>query len=219
MATSNLHTTNTLTSKDNKLKRKRVYSSRRSARPIKALKPSAQDPSIDLNIDFLEAEPAKLAYFSRQPLFALQRLQAGYNTVLEKRRSLTRAFGERTSAYVVHKSSGALLKGPIEINKATPNGNITWLDVIKFAKDDPKDFECDASSDGLHRFTTHGVTVGIPHEDYLLICSGFLSKLIKPIRTRIDLRRELRNVKFTEKKLEGMNNELRKCGSKGASMM
>ena len=93
------------------------------------------------------------------------------------------------------------------------------MEVVRFAKPNPKDFECEASRDYLHWFQMDSVKVGIAHGDYLLICSSILFGLIAPSSTpcRANLRNKLTHLTKLGKRLEDIRRETQLAKFQGGS--
>ena len=204
-------------SKSNALKCKGDGSPQHPARLLKARKRS-NNGFIDFRV---RAEGPDLARLETSSLRSLRSLQDKYKAVFDNGRSLAVARGGSISETVFKKRFEALLKGSIETSGSPKDGPITWMQIVRFAKSNSKDFECEASRDNLHWFQMDGVKVGIAYDDYLVICSGILFRLIAPSSTpcRVDLRNELTYLTKLEKRLEDIPGETQLCKFRGSQRM
>ena len=97
-----------------------------------------------------------------------------------------------------------LFDGPPRILKSHgKETNITWLDVVEFARNKPEQFNLEKMRNGVRvcQFYTKQSRVEISEEDYVLIASGMPQKLIPPQPIMEDEEKELGALEILEKNL------------------
>jgi len=126
-----------------------------------------------------------------------------YTGVFERHESLAGNLGARPLGPMIIKRFERLFDGPPIVVKSHGNENIqvTWLDVVEFARNTPEQFVMSQTDDGLRvcQFLTKQCRVQISEEDYELINSGMPQKLIPPQPILEDEEKELGTLEILEK--------------------
>ncbi len=122
------------------------------------------------------------------------RLIGDYDGVLHRHESLAGNLGACPLGPILIKRFERLFDGPPRILKSHgKDPNITWLDVVEFAKNKPEQFNLDRMRNGLKvcQFYTKQCRVEVSEEDHVLIASGMPQKLIPPQPIQEDEEKEL----------------------------
>ena len=157
---------------------------------------SAKTQSSHLQINYLARQ-----YNHNLPLVnadddlpTILRLIGDYDGVLHRHESLAGNLGACPLGPILIKRFERLFDGPPRILKSHgKDPNITWLDVVEFAKNKPEQFNLDRMRNGLKvcQFYTKQCRVEVSEEDHVLIASGMPQKLIPPQPIQEDEEKEL----------------------------
>ncbi|KAF2104167.1 hypothetical protein NA57DRAFT_30843, partial [Rhizodiscina lignyota] len=193
-------------SSSSELKRKRSPSNDvhgQSAAPP----PKAPKTHNHLQINYLARQNKEdLALASTQDTMPeIIELLAQYHGVLERHESLACNLGARPLGPILIKRFERLFDGPPKVVKShgKEGSNITWLDVVEFARNKPEQFTLGQMSEGLKvcQFYTKQCRVQISEEDFVLIESGIPQKMIPPQPIVEDEEKELGTLEILEEKL------------------
>ncbi|KAL6871354.1 hypothetical protein J3F83DRAFT_735198 [Trichoderma novae-zelandiae] len=102
-----------------------------------------------------------------------------YEGVLDRSESLAASLGAKLTGPRFLRGLERFFEGPININSPNPYGQqITWLDVVTFAKANPNAFSLVSLPNGTRRchFMYQGLQVDITEDDWRLISSGALDR-------------------------------------------
>ncbi|KAF4976760.1 hypothetical protein FZEAL_6617 [Fusarium zealandicum] len=102
-----------------------------------------------------------------------------YETVLDRHESLASSLGARLTGPRLLRGIEKFFDGPIKTTPLQPFSNpISWLDVVSFARSNPKDFTLSHKPDGSRccQFTLKGSQVEITEDDWRLVWSGALDR-------------------------------------------
>lgn len=128
-----------------------------------------------------------------------------YIGVLDRHESMVGNLGVRLLAPILIKRFERLFEGPPKVLKShgKEGTNVTWLDVIEFARHKPEQFNLEKMRDGVRvcQFYTKQCRVEISEEDYVLIASGMPQKLIPPQPIAEDEEKELGTLEILEKNI------------------
>ena len=135
---------------------------------------------------------------------SILRLISDYEGVLHRHESIAGNLGACPIGPILIRRFERLFDGPPRILKS--NGketNITWLDVVEFARNKPEQFNLEKTRNGVRvcQFYTKQSRVEISEEDYVLIASGMPQKLIPPQPIMEDEEKELGALEILEKNL------------------
>ena len=124
----------------------------------------------------------------------IARLLNEYDGVIQRHESMAGNLGACPLGPILLKRFERLFDGPPKVLKS--NGRepgITWLDVVEFAQNNPKQFNLERMRNGIRvcQFYTKQCRVEISEEDYVLIASGMPQKLIPPQPILEDEEKEL----------------------------
>lgn len=124
----------------------------------------------------------------------IARLLNEYDGVIQRHESMAGNLGACPLGPILLKRFERLFEGPPKVLKS--NGRdpgITWLDVVEFAQNNPKQFNLERQRNGIRvcQFYTKQCRVEISEEDYVLIASGMPQKLIPPQPILEDEEKEL----------------------------
>ncbi|KAK2612631.1 hypothetical protein QQS21_001403 [Conoideocrella luteorostrata] len=103
-----------------------------------------------------------------------------YEGALDRHESLATSLGAKLSGHRILKGFENIFVNPIKQNSPQPSAApISWLDVLSFAKHNPREFSLTYMPGGGRccRFTCKGVHVEISEDDWRLISSGALNRL------------------------------------------
>lgn len=137
-------------------------------------------------------------------LNSILRLIEDYEGVLHRHESLAGNLGACPVGPILVKRFERLFDGPPRILKSHgKDPNVTWLDVVEFAKNKPEQFKLDMMRKGLQvcQFYTKQCRVEVSEEDHILIASGLPQKLIPPQPIQEDEEKELRVLEMLETSL------------------
>ncbi|RMZ70803.1 c6 finger domain [Pyrenophora seminiperda CCB06] len=132
-------------------------------------------------------------------------LLSDYQGVLDRHESMACNLGARPLGPILIKRFERLFDGPPRVLKShgKDGTNVTWLDVVEFARNKPEQFQLDQMSEGVRvcQFYTKQCRVQISEEDFVLISSGIPQKMIPPQPIIEDEEKELGTLEILEKNL------------------
>ncbi|KAL7777646.1 hypothetical protein CFE70_004313 [Pyrenophora teres f. teres 0-1] len=132
-------------------------------------------------------------------------LLSDYQGVLDRHESMACNLGARPLGPILIKRFERLFDGPPRVLKShgKDGTNVTWLDVVEFARNKPEQFQLDQMSEGVRvcQFYTKQCRVQISEEDFVLISSGIPQKMIPPQPIIEDEEKELGTMEILEKNL------------------
>ncbi|KAF5631340.1 uncharacterized protein FTJAE_7902 [Fusarium tjaetaba] len=102
-----------------------------------------------------------------------------YETVLDRHESLAASLGAKLTGPRLLRGIEKFFDGPIKTTPLQPFSNpISWLDVVSFARSNPKDFTLVQKADGTRccQFVLKGSQVEIMEDDWRLVWSGALDR-------------------------------------------
>ncbi|KAH7185290.1 uncharacterized protein B0J16DRAFT_127166 [Fusarium flagelliforme] len=102
-----------------------------------------------------------------------------YENVLDRHESLAASLGARLTGPRLLRGIEKFFDGPIKTTPLQPFSNpISWLDVVSFARSNPKDFTLVQKPDGSRccQFILKGSQVEILEDDWRLVWSGALDR-------------------------------------------
>ena len=135
---------------------------------------------------------------------SILRLISDYDGVLHRHESIAGNLGACPIGPILIRRFERLFDGPPRILKSHgKETNITWLDVVEFARNKPEQFNLEKMRNGVRvcQFYTKQSRVEISEEDYVLIASGMPQKLIPPQPIMEDEEKELGALEILEKNL------------------
>ncbi|KAH8699012.1 hypothetical protein BGW36DRAFT_153769 [Talaromyces proteolyticus] len=161
-----------------------------------------------LHINYLARQyPDNLPLVSTEDsLPNILRLIGEYDGVLQRHESIAGNLGACPLGPILMKRFERLFEGPPRVLKS--NGkegiNISWLDVVEFAKNKPDQFNLEKTRNGVRvcQFYTKQCRVEISEEDHVLIASGMPQKLIPPQPIDEDEEKEVGSLEILEKNLQ-----------------
>lgn len=106
-------------------------------------------------------------------------LVAEYETVLDRHESLASSLGAKLTGPRLLRGIEKFFDGPIKTTALQHFSNpISWLDVVNFARSNPKDFTLTHKPDGSRwcQFVLKGAQVEIMEDDWRLVWSGALDR-------------------------------------------
>jgi hypothetical protein len=164
--------------------------------------------SSHLHINYLARQyPENLPLVSTEDnLPNILRLIGEYDGVLQRHESIAGNLGACPLGPILMKRFERLFEGPPNVLKS--NGkegtNVTWLDVVEFARNKPEQFNLEKTRNGVPvcQFYTKQCRVEISEEDYVLIASGMPQKLIPPQPIDEDEEKEVGSLEILEKNLQ-----------------
>ncbi|QKX62025.1 uncharacterized protein TRUGW13939_09181 [Talaromyces rugulosus] len=164
--------------------------------------------SSHLHINYLARQyPENLPLVSTEDnLPNILRLIGEYDGVLQRHESIAGNLGACPLGPILMKRFERLFDGPPNVLKS--NGkegtNVTWLDVVEFARNKPEQFNLEKTRNGVPvcQFYTKQCRVEISEEDYVLIASGMPQKLIPPQPIDEDEEKEVGSLEILEKNLQ-----------------
>lgn len=179
--------------------------------------PSGDFPPITSKAPMTHANHLQINYLARQfqdnlPLVSaddtlpsILRLITDYDGVLHRHESIAGNLGACPLGPILVKRFERLFDGPPKVLKShgKEGTNITWLDVVEFAKNKPEQFNLEKSRNGLRvcQIYTKQTRIEISEEDYVLIASGMPQKMIPPQPISEDEEKELGALEILEKNL------------------
>jgi hypothetical protein len=132
-------------------------------------------------------------------------LLGDYQGVLDRHESMACNLGARPLGPILIKRFERLFDGPPRVLKSNGKDvtNVTWLDVVEFARNKPEQFQLGQMSEGVRvcQFYTKQCRVQISEEDFVLISSGIPQKMIPPQPIVEDEEKELGTIEILEKNL------------------
>jgi hypothetical protein len=135
---------------------------------------------------------------------AILRLIGEYEGVIQRHESIAGNLGACPIGPILLKRFERLFDGPPHILKSHgKEANVTWLDVVDFARNKPEQFNLEKMRNGVRvcQFYTKQCRVEISEEDFVLIASGMPQKLIPPQPIIEDEEKELAAIQILEKNL------------------
>ncbi|OGM40578.1 putative C6 finger domain protein [Aspergillus bombycis] len=137
---------------------------------------------------------------------AIIHLIGEYDGVLHRHESIAGNLGACPLGPILIKRFERLFDGPPRVLKShgKDSPNITWLDVVEFAKNKPEQFNLEKTRNGVRvcQFYTKQCRVEISEEDFVLIASGMPQKMIPPQPIIEDEEKELGALEILEKNLQ-----------------
>lgn len=136
---------------------------------------------------------------------SILRLIGDYDGVLQRHESIAGNLGACPLGPILVKRFERLFDNPPRVLKS--NGKegtqVTWLDVVEFAKNKPEQFNLEKTRNGVRvcQIYIKQCRVEISEEDYVLIASGMPQKMIPPQPISEDEEKELGSLEILEKKL------------------
>ncbi|KIW11691.1 hypothetical protein PV08_10993 [Exophiala spinifera] len=124
----------------------------------------------------------------------IARLLNEYDGVIQRHESMAGNLGACPLGPILLKRFERLFEGPPRVLKSHGRDNsVSWLDVVEFAQNNPKQFNLERMRNGIRvcQFYTKQCRVEISEEDYVLIASGMPQKLIPPQPILEDEEKEL----------------------------
>jgi hypothetical protein len=188
------------------LKRKRSPSGDAHAHPAAGAPPKMAKPHNHLQINYLarhNKDDLALAS-STDTMPEIIELLSQYHGVLERHESLACNLGARPLGPILINRFERLFDAPPKVLKSHgKDGNVTWLDVVEFARSKPDQFNLGQMSEGhkVCQFYTKQCRVQISEEDFVLISSGIPQKMIPPQPIVEDEEKELGTLEILEDKL------------------
>ena len=167
---------------------------------------SAKTQSTHLQINYLARQYNENIPLvsSNDPIPDILRLIGDYDGVLHRHESIAGNLGACPLGPILIRRFERLFDGPPRILKSHgKDANITWLDVVEFARTKPEQFNLEKMRNGVRvcQFYTKQSRVEISEEDYVLIASGMPQKLIPPQPIMEDEEKELGALEILEKNL------------------
>ncbi|KAB8237278.1 hypothetical protein BDV23DRAFT_163707 [Aspergillus alliaceus] len=180
--------------------------------------PSGDFPPIASKVPKTHSNHLQINYLARQypdnlPLVSIEdtmpaiiHLIGEYDGVLHRHESIAGNLGACPLGPILIKRFERLFDGPPRVLKShgKDSPNITWLDVVEFAKSKPEQFNLEKSRNGVRvcQFYTKQCRVEISEEDFVLIASGMPQKMIPPQPIIEDEEKELGALEILEKNLQ-----------------
>ncbi|KAL4954244.1 hypothetical protein BDW69DRAFT_163524 [Aspergillus filifer] len=179
---------------------------------------SGEFPPIASKVPKTHSNHLQINYLARQyndnlplvslddPMPAILQLISDYDGVLHRHESIAGNLGACPLGPILIKRFERLFDGPPRVLKShgkdTPN--VTWLDVVEFAKAKPEQFNLEKTRNGVRvcQFYTKQSRVEISEEDFVLIDSGMPQKMIPPQPIIEDEEKELGALEILEKNLQ-----------------
>lgn len=135
---------------------------------------------------------------------SILRLISDYDGVLHRHESIAGNLGACPLGPILIKRFERLFDAPPRVLKSHgKDANVTWLDIVEFAKNKPEQFNLEKTRNGVRvcQFYTKQCRVEISEEDYVLIASGMPQKMIPPQPIIEDEEKELGALEILEKNL------------------
>ncbi|KAE8354954.1 hypothetical protein BDV28DRAFT_129827 [Aspergillus coremiiformis] len=180
--------------------------------------PSGDFPPIASKVPKTHSNHLQINYLARQypdnlPLVsiddtmpAISHLIGEYDGVLHRHESIAGNLGACPLGPILIKRFERLFDGPPRVLKShgKDSPNVTWLDVVEFAKNKPEQFNLEKTRNGVRvcQFYTKQCRVEISEEDFVLIASGMPQKMIPPQPIIEDEEKELGALEILEKNLQ-----------------
>jgi hypothetical protein len=207
------------------LKRKRSPSiSSANATPTASVQPVAKAPktSNQLSINYLARQLHEdLPLINKDDTLPnLLSLLSSYTSILDRHESLASNLGARPLGPILIKRFERCFDAPPKIVASHHKGaasnpddtthNITWLEVIEFARSHPAQFTLSTFSEGRRvcqfYYPQKQLRVQISEEDFLFINSGRCQELIPPLPIWEDEEKEVGTCDVLEAKLKELTN-------------
>lgn len=135
-------------------------------------------------------------------------LLSEYGSVLDRHESLASNLGARPLGPILMQRFERIFDGQPRVlkNLGKDLGNVTWLDVVEFARQKPEQFNLEKTREGARvcQFVTKQCRVEISEDDYTLIASGIPQKLIPPQPISEDEEKELGTLEIMEKRITAL---------------
>ncbi|KAL2823419.1 hypothetical protein BDW59DRAFT_98858 [Aspergillus cavernicola] len=179
---------------------------------------SGEFPPIASKVPKTHSNHLQINYLARQcpenlPLVSLDdtmpaivHLIGEYDSVLHRHESIAGNLGACPIGPILIKRFERLFDGPPRVLKShgKDSANVTWLDVVEFAKSKPEQFNLEKTRNGVRvcQFYTKQCRVEISEEDFVLIASGMPQKMIPPQPIIEDEEKELGALEILEKNLQ-----------------
>lgn len=179
--------------------------------------PAAEYPQIASKVPKTHPNHLQINYLARQytdnlPLVSLEdnipaiiHLIGEYDGVLHRHESIAGNLGACPLGPILIKRFERLFDGPPRVLKSNGKDapNVTWLDVVEFAKSKPEQFNLEKSRNGVRvcQLYTKQCRVEISEEDFIVISSGMPQKMIPPQPIVEDEEKELGALEILEKNL------------------
>ncbi|KAK2762170.1 hypothetical protein FQN54_001178 [Arachnomyces sp. PD_36] len=194
----------------------------RPAPPESNKRPRSPSGSADLapiasKVPKTHANHLQINYLARQypdniPLVSAEdtlpsilRLISDYDGVLHRHESIAGNLGASPLGPILIKRFERLFDAPPRVLKShgKEGPNVTWLDIVEFAKNKPEQFNLEKTRNGVRvcQFYTKQSRVEISEEDFILIKSGMPQKMIPPQPIIEDEEKELGALEILEKNL------------------
>lgn len=193
--------------------------------------PASDYPQIASKTPKTQSNQLQINYLARQysenlPLVsvddtmpAVLSLIGEYDGVLQRHESIAGNLGACPLGPILIKRFERLFDGPPRVLKSNGKDapNVTWLDVVEFAKSKPEQFNLEKTRNGVRvcQFYTKQCRVEISEEDYVVIASGMPQKMIPPQPIIEDEEKELATLEILDKKLHPIIQvaDQRQCSS------
>lgn len=127
-----------------------------------------------------------------------------YQGALDRNESMAGNLGARPLGPILMKRFEKMFDGPPRVLKCHgKDANVTWLDVVEFARTKPEQFTLGQKSEGqkVCQFYTKQCRVQISEEDFVLVKSGIPQNMIPPQPIPDDEEKELGTIKILEERL------------------
>ncbi|KAL2356958.1 hypothetical protein BJ546DRAFT_836936, partial [Cryomyces antarcticus] len=173
-----------------------------------------------LQINYLaRQQPTDLSLISTDDTLPnVLKLVSEYAAVLDRHESLASNLGARPLGPNLLKRFERLFDGPPKIlashshakspSAATASPQLTWLDVIEFARTKPEQFQLGQMSEGVRvcqfYWSKGQCRVQISEEDFLFVKSGRCEDLVPPLPIWEDEEKEVGTLEILERALEGV---------------
>jgi len=180
--------------------------------------PSGDYPPLASKVPKTHSNHVQINYLARQypenlPLVSTEdnmpqilRLIGEYDGVLHRHESIAGNLGACPLGPILVKRFERLFDGPPRVIKSNgkEGNNVTWLDIVEFAKNKPEQFTLEKTRNGTRvcQIYTKQSRVEISEEDYVLIASGLPQKMIPPQPIVEDEEKELGALEILEKNLQ-----------------
>jgi hypothetical protein len=208
------------------LKRKRSHSPSSATPAAAPQQPTAKAPKTSstnqLSINYLARQLSEdLPLISKDDTLPnLLSLLSSYTSVLDRHESLASNLGARPLGPILIKRFERCFDAPPKIVASHHKGaasnpddtthNITWLEVIEFARSHPAQFTLSTFSEGRRvcqfYYPQKQLRVQISEEDFLFINSGRCQELIPPLPIWEDEEKEVGTCDLLEAKLKELTN-------------
>ena len=211
-----------LTPSDTTTAAKRKRSPSASSAPLSAPAPKVSKSVSQLSINYLARQSQEdLPLLNKDDTLAnLLQLLTAYSNVLDRHESLASNLGARPLGPILIKRFERCFDAPPKVvashHKGSPTSledsghQITWLEVIEFARSHPSQFTLSTYSEGRRvcqfYYPQKQLRVQISEEDFLFINSGRCQELIPPLPIWEDEEKEVGTCDVLEAKLKELTN-------------